>query len=590
MVPQVSIFPDLVRWRAATDPDRVVLVVDGAGSLTFGEWDSRSNAVARGIEARGVRPGHRVALVFDSARWVDYAVSYVGVQKAGAVAVPLAPRFTDAELAKVFDHCGASAVVCPEDLAPGAAPGWQARPAELEDGQSRDPFQAPVRPTDLADILYTSGTTGMPKGVACSHENVVFDVPPEPVAGRERAAVTFLHAFPIGTNAGQEVLRVPLRRGNTTAITMPAFEPDRFCALIAEHCVMRLQIVPAMAQVILASGAHTRHDTSSVERITLGSAPTPPTLLPRLAAAFPTAELWNVYTLTEAGPARTLMIYDPDRPGAVGKPVWASEVRVVDESGSPQPAGQTGEVWLRREGAPTRSYYRDPEATADTWSGDWLRTGDLGCLDADGYLYLLDRKKDVIISGGFNVSSVEVENALYEHPAVLEAAAFATPHGVLGQGVAAAVALSSPATEPELREFLRERLADYKIPHRITVVQRLPRNASGKVLKRELRDMAVAVNPAPEHLAPRTPLENCIASAWEEVLGIDDVGVNDNFFELGGHSLAAAQVISRIIDALGVELPVTALFEAPTVAELATLAEQEAGPSPAEAGMAGIDG
>ncbi|HEX2274154.1 MAG TPA: AMP-binding protein, partial [Acidimicrobiales bacterium] len=468
--------PDLLRARAAEDPAAVALVVDGGERLTYAEWEGRSHAAARGLVAHGARLGDRIALLFDNARWTDYAVAYVAALEAGAVAVPLGSRFAAPELASILEHCAAAGVVCPPDLAPAGAPGWVASPAELEEAgnEGEGAVEVAVQPSDLAEILYTSGTTGRPKGVAVSHENVLFhDPPPEPeAAGGHRRA--FVHAFPIGTNAGQEALRMPLRRGDRTAIVLPVFEPDRFCALVAEHRVGRLQLVPAMAEMILSSCALDRHDLSSVERVVLSSAPAPPALIERIAVALPHAEVWNTYALTEAGTARTLMVYDGTRPGSVGRGVGGTEVRVVDEDGRDVPTGEIGEVWLRRPGAPVRHYYRDPEATAEGFSGDWVRTGDLGHLDEEGYLYLDDRKKDLIITGGLNVSSIEVEGVLAEHPAVGEAAVFGVPHPILGQDVAAAVVLRGPADERELQAFVRERLAEHKTPHRIFVVDRLP--------------------------------------------------------------------------------------------------------------------
>ncbi|HEV3402019.1 MAG TPA: non-ribosomal peptide synthetase [Acidimicrobiales bacterium] len=568
--------PDLLRARAVEAPDSVALVVDGGDRLSYADWERRSDAAARGLVAHGARLGDRIALLFDNARWTDYAVAYVATLRAGGVAVPLGPRFAAPELASILEHCGAAGVVCPPDLTPGASTRWVASPAELEAaGEHTDAgaVGAPVHPSDLAEILYTSGTTGRPKGVALTHENVLFhDPPPEPEAAAGDSRAAFVHSFPIGTNAGQEVLRVPLRRADRTAVVLPVFEPDRFCALVVEHGVRRLQLVPAMAEMILSSGAIDRHDLTSVERVILSSAPAPPALIERIAAALPRAEVWNTYALTEAGTARTLMIYDGTRPGSVGRGVGGTEVRVVDDEGRDVPVGETGEVWLRRPGAPVRHYYRDPEATAEGFAGDWVRTGDLGHLDEQGYLYLDDRKKDLIITGGLNVSSIEVEGVLSEHPAVAEAAVFGVPHDVLGQDVAAAVVLRAPADERELQAFVRDRLAEHKTPHRIFVVDRLPRNASGKVLKRELRASlgeGEAVGREREVVAARTPEEAAVLSIWAEVLQKDDVGADDDFFSLGGHSLAAAQIVARLNDALGVDLPPDAVFEAPTVAELA---------------------
>ena len=567
--------PDLLAARVAEDPDAIALVVDGGDRLSYREWDQRANAAARGLVAHGARPGDRIALLFDNARWTQYAVTYLAVLKAGATAVPLGPRFAGRELTSVLEHCGATGVVRPPDLAAGDAPGWATDLSGLEAGQDADtPVRVAVGSGDLAEILYTSGTTGRPKGVAVSHESVMFhDPPPEPpTSGR----ASFVHAFPVGTNAGQEVLRLPLRRSDRTAVVLPVFDPERFCALVAELRVRRLQLVPAMAEMILSSGAIGRHDVSSVERVTLSSAPSPPALLARLAAALPHAEVWNTDALTEAGTARTLLVYDGTRPTSVGRGVGGTEVRVVDDDGIDVGPGVTGEVWLRRPGAPPRSYYRDPEATAEGFAGDWVRTGDVGYLDTEGYLFLVDRKKDLVISGGLNVSSLEVEAVLNEHPAVAEAAVFGVPHEVLGQDVAAAVVLRSPADERELQAWVRERLAEYKTPHHLFVVERLPRNLSGKVLKRELRaTFGGSAGPAggAVPVPPRTPLEGELLSIWEEVLDRRGFGVEDDFFALGGHSLAAAQVVARVNDILGLDLPPDTVFESPTVAELAARAE-----------------
>ena len=570
-----AVVPDLLRRRAGEDGPAVAVMVDGGEGLCYADWEERSNAVARGLAGLGVEVGGRVALLFDNARWTDYAVAYLAVQKAGGAAVPLSPRFAGPELAHILDHCGASGVVGPPDLlATLEAPGWRAGVAELEKDNGTEAYQVPVGPGALAEILYTSGTTGFPKGVGCSHENLLFhDLLPDGDGAAQPATISFLHAFPVGTNAGQEVLRIPLRRTGRTAIALATFDPDRLCAAVAAHGVNRLQLVPAMAQMLVDSGAAARHDVSSVERITLSSAPAAPALLQRLAQAFPNASLWNAYALTESGTARTLLEHAERRPGSVGRPVGGTEVQVVDQAGRPVPANETGEIWLRRPGAPRREYYRDPEATAAAFVGDWLRTGDLGYLDEEGYLYLVDRSKDLIISGGVNISSLEIENVLYEHPAVVEAAVVGTPHTVLGQDVAAVVAVRSATTPRELQSFVRQRLAEHKTPRRVVFVDRLPRNASGKVLKRELLATLGQAEGAPAGVDARTPVEETVVAIWEEVLGRRPVGVHDDFFELGGHSLAAAQVAARLEEAFAVPVPVTIAFTHPTVAELAAAVE-----------------
>ena len=579
---EATAVPDLLRRRASEDPDATAVVVHGGEALAYAGWDRRSDAVARGLVHRGIGRGERVALFFDNARWTDYAVAYLGVLRAGSVAVPLGPRFSRGELAGILAHCGPAAVVCPPDLGavvpPG--PGQVLSPEDLVDGCDGPPGEglpALPQPGDLAEVLYTSGTTGSPKGVACSHENLMFhELPPDSGAALPER-IAFLHAFPVGTNAGQEVLRLPLRRSGRIAVALPAFDPEQLCAAVAEHRVTRLQLVPAMAQVILDSGAHRRHDLSSIERVTLSSAPAPAVLLDRLAEAFPGATLCNAYAMTESGTARTLLVGAESRPGSVGRPVGGTEVRVVDEEERDVAVGARGEIWLRRPGAPTRKYYLDPEATADAFTPEgWLRTGDLGHLDDEGYLYVDDRKKDLIISGGTNISPAEVEQVLLGHPAVADAAVFAIPHPVLGQDVAAAVVLRSPATSRDLQDLVRSRLSEPKTPHRVLVLDRLPRNASGKVLKRELPalvDAGGGEGTIPYGDAPTTAVESAVLAMWQEALGREGFGIHDDFFELGGHSLAAAQIAARLQEAYSPEVSLTAVFEHPTVAELAGVVE-----------------
>jgi acyl-CoA synthetase (AMP-forming)/AMP-acid ligase II/acyl carrier protein len=401
---------------------------------------------------------------------------------------------------------------------------------------------------------------------------MVHDLPADAAPG----PVSFLHAFPIGTQAAQEALRVPLRIAGRVAVVLPAFDPDELGALVERHRVVRLQLVPSMAHLLVASGACRRHDMSSVRRVVLSSAPAAPALFRRLAEELPDATVWNAYALTEAGAARTLTQSDERRPTAVGRPVGETEIRIVGDGGGELPVGETGEIWLRRPGAPTREYFRDPEATAAVFAGGWVHTGDVGHVDTDGCLHLTDRRKDLIITGGSNVSPVEVESALFEHPAVVDAAVVGVPHPALGEDVGAAVVVRAPTPERELQDVVRARLAEHKVPHRIVFVDRLPRNASGKVVKAEVRDVILATRPQGAAAGARTREEAVVASVWEAVLGVAAVGLDDDFFALGGHSLAAAQIAARIRDAFDVDLPVSAVFESPTVAELAKAVERAA--------------
>jgi acyl-CoA synthetase (AMP-forming)/AMP-acid ligase II/acyl carrier protein len=556
-------------------PEHVALVVDGGGALTYRDWDVRSDAVAWGLAAAGVRRGDRVALVFDNARCDDYALAYLAVHKVGAAAVPLSTELAAGEAAAVIRHADASMLVCPGDLVPAADPPRLAHPETLEAGHRHEPFPVAVGARDLAEIIYTAGTTGAPRGVACSQASLLAHELPEGFV----APASFAHAFPVGTNAGQECLRMPLRR-TATAVVLPSFDPHRLCALVAERRIERLQLVPAMARVVVDSGAAHRHDVSCVERVTLSSAPVPPGLWEDLQAAFPCASLWNAYAATEAGSARTLMRYDPARPMSVGRPVGESEVRIVDAAGADLPPGAAGDVLLGRRGGPHREYFADPIASAETFTSHWVRTGDIGYVDDEGYLHLVDRREDLIISGGLNISSVEVENVLARHPAVAEAAVFGVPHDMLGQAVAAAVVARAPTEARALQAFARERLGEPKVPRRVAFLDRLPRNAAGKVVKRELRGRFAAPvlhRPSP---SPDGDFETTVAGVFREVLGVRELSVHDDFFDLGGHSLGAAQVVARLQDVLGADLPVTAVFQWPTAAELAGALRDVLEPSP----------
>ncbi|MFD9500493.1 AMP-binding protein [Streptomyces sp. NPDC060035] len=478
----------LLDHRAAVGPERTALIC-GPSTLTFGAWRERADALAAGLRAGGLGPGARVVLRYGSGDWIAYAVAFCGVLRAGCVAVPLSDRQAPAVAAHVLADSDASAVLHASgaSMPPGVLPDglWAATEEEVEaKGAYREAGPRPD-PDALAQILYTSGTTGTPKGVTATHANLVHGCTLDERRRPLRHSRHFLHAFPVGTNAGQTML-VNALDAAATAVAAPQFTPGRFARLIEEYEVGSVFLVPAMAIELLGSKAARRCVTDSVRLVGSTAAALPQPVALGLSQAFPRAQVVNYYTSTEAAPAQITLLFDPDRPDSPGRPASLRDLRITAPDGTPLPPGEPGEVWLRTPAAP-RTYLGDATAGAETFQGRWVRMGDLGRLDEEGYLHLLDRERDVVKSGAYKVSTLQVENALHAHPAVADAAALGVPHPVLGSVVAAVVVPRGELTAPALRTFLLDRLAAHELPARLLFRPSLPRNEGGKILKRELR-------------------------------------------------------------------------------------------------------
>jgi acyl-CoA synthetase (AMP-forming)/AMP-acid ligase II len=512
----MALLTDHLRAMAATYPDDIAYRVVDGGAMTFGEWEAESNRLARALAAMGLSRGDRVAIYTRAEEALRFMVAYSATHKAGAVAVPTNTRLADAELEALLGHAEVAAILTDPELSPLAHqvatalggvrhvvvaplaeetgdPPWSW--GEVTAGHDAGETQVPLEPEDLADILYTSGTTGLPKGVAIRHRNVAL-IPGEPYPNLN--GNSWLHASPLFTFAGIGFIYNPMQLG-LTGIYQPRFDAGRWLEVVEEHRPQCVFLVPSMAQLLVAHPRFADAQLSSIELCAIGSAPLPPATLRAMQERMPEAAVSNSYGMTEAGPAFCAMPKGESlkRIGSVGQPMAPLELRFVDEDGNEVPTGEVGEILLRMRGR-EREYYNNPEATAETWQEGWLRTGDLGRLDADGYLYIVGRKKDVIIRGGNNIHAQDVETVLHEHPDVVEAAVVGVPHEVLGEDVAAVVVLApgARATPDEIREFCAQRLADYKVPRRVEVVGELPRNATGKVLKAELRSR-LAPTPAP---------------------------------------------------------------------------------------------
>jgi acyl-CoA synthetase (AMP-forming)/AMP-acid ligase II len=504
-----------LRLMAEHFPGEVGLVdVDRDESLAFADWDSRSSALARGLRSAGVETGERVALHLPLSAPIDWVVAYAAVHKAGAVAVPLNTRWVTAELGEILRHSEVAALITGPETWPVLEPAagevvslrvvvwrgdaaWTAavpgvtlhRWAALVE-HDPGPFQVAVDDDAMADIVYTSGTTGRPKGVVVRHANASLlanGVPCWSGAG-------WLHSSPLFTFAGITAIYNPMKLG-MRALYLARFDTGAWLDAVAKHRPAMVFLVPAMAELLLADPRLGDADLTSIGLCAVGGSALAPGTQRRLQALMPQASVSNGYGMTEAGPAFAVISKEEaeERVGSVGRAMAPTEFLIVDEGGRPLPAGEVGELVIKVPGRP-REYYRDPEATARTWQGDRLHTGDLARLDADGYLYIVGRAKDVIIRGGNNVHAGDVEAVLYEHPAVAQAAVAGVAHSVLGEDVAAWLVPAPGATIDlaDVEDFCRARLADYKVPRRFQVVDDLPRNATGKVVKQRLTGAAGA--------------------------------------------------------------------------------------------------
>ncbi|MBW3641285.1 MAG: AMP-binding protein [Actinobacteria bacterium] len=392
---------DLLRQRLGTEHEDLAFAVDGAGSLTYSAWDRRSSALARGLAERGVTRGDRVVLVFEGRHWLDYALAYAAVYKAAAVAVPLAGHLPPLQVGRVVDHCGATGILtAANDVLPSPrrSPAWIAGIDELETGQ--DGGELPRLPTlDVPELSYRPRPLQRLRPVHHASGQIAADLATYRVPGGSSSAGPLVHSDAVGSEAAREAMWLPLLSIWRPIITLPTFDPERLCALTAEHAVSGWRLLPAAVRWALDCGALDRHDLSSLRLVVLGSGPTPPGLLARLADRLPQAAIVSVRTASGDAQVRQAFRYDRGHPGALGRPVTPHLVRVTGDGRPTGLAdGEVGEVRLRNP-APERG-----GATS------WLATGERGYLD-EGCLYLV-ASSDVVRGPGPTTSEDEVRAVL----------------------------------------------------------------------------------------------------------------------------------------------------------------------------------
>jgi fatty-acyl-CoA synthase len=473
--------------RVRMSPDRVA-VVHGGGSMTYRHLHERATRVAHALTGLGVSGGDRVAYLGPN----DPAFLEVlfGTGLVGGIFVPLNTRLAPPELAHILADSGTSVLVhapTHADASFDGVPHVLDREA-YERLLARAPTDAVDEPVDLDDIamiMYTSGTTGRPKGAALSHANIhwntvnlLIDVD---LAGDE---VTLVNAPMFHVAALNQTVLPTLLKGGT--VVLDSFDPVRTLTTIAEHRVTYLFGVPAMFQAVAATEEWHTADLSSVRTMICGGAPVPAQVITTYQDRG--LVFLQGYGMTESSPsALFLRAAESDRIGSAGTPCFFTDVRVVDGEGQDVRPGEPGEVVLHGPNV-MAGYWGKPAATAAVLSDDgWLRTGDVAIADEDGFLYIRDRIKDVIISGGENIYPAEVEDVLHTHPAVADCAVIGVPDERWGEVGRAVVVAGEPVTPADLLAFLDGRIARYKIPKSVVFADALPRTASGKLVKSALR-------------------------------------------------------------------------------------------------------
>jgi acyl-CoA synthetase (AMP-forming)/AMP-acid ligase II len=497
----------VLEHHAARTPDHP-LAVDGDRTVTYGEMADWSLRLAGGLAERGVAAGDVVGLL--SYNRVEFLATIFAANALGAAAMPVNWRLAAPELRYLLEHSQARAFVCDADLldlATAAAadglelaricvptadqpshPGWDAF-ADLGAGAPLAD-RAAAGADDVHRLMYTSGTTGRPKGVMITYANLAWKNFAHVTELGFTAADVGLACGPLYHVGALDLVTTSMIAVGATTVVHRTFDAARVVDEIERSRVSVVWMAPAMLRAVLDTPGVGDRDLSSVRVIIAGGEKLPIPFIDRLEKTFPSAWLADAYGLTETVSGDTFLDRANVRAklGSVGRACLYLDLEVWDDDGHPVPAGERGEIVLRGPKV-FKGYWRDPEATDRAFAGGWFHTGDVGVRDADGYVYIVDRLKDLIISGGENIAGSEVERVLYEHPDVLEAAVVGRPHERWGE-VPVAHVVARPGTSPsadELIEHCRGQLAKFKVPADVLFLDALPRNPSGKVLKRDLR-------------------------------------------------------------------------------------------------------
>jgi acyl-CoA synthetase (AMP-forming)/AMP-acid ligase II len=491
--------------HAERSPERAMTVFEGRVT-TYREMAERARALAAGLHAKGVTQGRVVGLL--SYNCPEFLETVFAANYLGAIAMPINWRLAAPEVRYILEHSEARVLVCDAELAklaseatlglepalvrsciePEAPEGW----TTLDELRSAAPAveRAATDADDVHRLMYTSGTTGRPKGVMITHANLAWKNLAHLVEFGFTADDLGLACGPLYHVGALDLTTTSLIAAGATTIIHRSFDASAVVDELERSRVTTVWLAPAMVNAIMALPDIEERDLTSVRVIINGGEKMPIPLIERIQRVFPSAWFADAYGLTETVSGDTFLDREHivRKLGSVGRPCLHLDLEVWDERGDPVSAGERGEIVMRGPKL-FKGYWRDPDATAKAFDGGWFHTGDIGVLDEDGYLFIVDRLKDLIVSGGENIAGSEVERVLYEHPAVLEVAVVGRPDDRWGEVPVAFVVLrpGESAGADDLIAHCAERLAKFKVPKDVSFLDALPRNPSGKVLKRELR-------------------------------------------------------------------------------------------------------
>lgn len=514
----------LLTRTAARFPERTAIVWRGQRE-SYAAFNATVNRTANSLAERGVAKGDRVAILSHNCR--EFAVVYLALAKLGAVSVPINFMLNADEVAFILQHSGSVGLVVEGALAAVAAeatrladlkagirgwiglgerapdPGWEDVVDSWMAGADASEPQVPVADDDPLQLMYTSGTESRPKGVMLTSRSLIAQYVTAIVDGGMTEDDVEIHALPFYHCAQLHCFFTPDVYLGATSVILSGADASTMLKTIESERVTKLFCPPTVWISLLRSQEFDRCDLSSLEKGYYGASAMPVEVLKEIARRLPKLQLWNFYGQTEMAPVATILKPREQltRPGSAGKPGLNVETVVVDDDDRPVSPGEVGEI-VHRSPHAMLGYWNDPQKTAETFRNGWFHSGDLGVMDGDGYLSVVDRKKDMIKTGGENVASREVEEVIFEHPGVAEVAVFGVPHPHWIEAVAAVVVpKSGVAVAPdELIQHARSRLAGYKVPKYVAVAESLPKNPSGKILKRDLRS-AYAHLAAPSEVA-----------------------------------------------------------------------------------------